>query len=179
MKELGFETIFECIPFSLEKVRLELPQIDREADYFRLDAPDWVNIIAFDENDQLILIEQPRVGPMQCILETPGGCVDATDDSAEVCALRELEEETGYTASSITHLGSVNPNPAIMKNQLHIFYAEGCRLNENRSHFPDHDESITVRLLPRLQARDYLLEGRINHALSAYSLALYLLKTMS
>lgn len=127
-----------------------------------IEAVDWVNVIALTPDDQVVLIRQYRPGLDQVCLEIPGGMVDA-GETAETAARRELQEETGYTATRWEVLGSTAPNPAIQNNRLWSYLA----LDAVPSHAPRPDGSEVIALETRSLAdvQRALLDGRIDHAL--------------
>ena len=63
-------------------------------------------ILAF-ENDQIILVKQFRY-PLGYVLEIPAGIVQ-NHETPKQCAVRELEEETGYKAKNVKHLMKIYP----------------------------------------------------------------------
>ena len=75
-----------------------------------------VVIVAIDEDDHVLLIDQYRVPLGRRCLELPAGLVgdDHADDTAERAAVRELEEETGYTASQVENLGEYHSSPGLV-----------------------------------------------------------------
>src|SRR5688572_15281470 len=103
-------------------LRAAHPQTGAERDFTVLDVPDWVNVIALTRDDRVVLIRQYRHGVDDMRVEIPGGMVDPGEEHA-AAARRELAEETGYTAASWRHVGSVEPNPAIQGNRLHTWLA--------------------------------------------------------
>ena len=165
-------TLFESSPFALEKLDLANSSTGQALShpYYRMRAPDWVNIVPITTTGEIILIRQPRAGNLEVTLEIPGGVVDGHENSPEGAALRELEEETGYAASGATSLGSVNPNPALMTNTLHMFVATRVSLAEERRHFPDENEEIEIVLVSPQQLDDLLRRGGIHSALAALTL---------
>ncbi|MEX2396697.1 MAG: NUDIX hydrolase, partial [Balneolales bacterium] len=92
-----------------------------QGDFFVIEAPDWINVVAMTSDDHVVLVEQYRHGTEEATLEIPGGVIDETDDSPLQAAKRELSEETGFTSPKWTPLGSVSANPAIMNNRCHLF----------------------------------------------------------
>ena len=127
-----------------------------------LDPDDWVNVIATTPDDRLVLVRQFRHGAERVTLEIPGGVVDRGEDPA-VAAARELLEETGFAGEAPVHLGTVEPNPAIMSNRCHTYLIAGCRPFAH----PDLDagEDIDVELLPADRCGEAIADGRIAHAL--------------
>jgi 8-oxo-dGTP pyrophosphatase MutT (NUDIX family) len=88
-------------------------------------------------------------------IEIPGGVVDP-GELPERAALRELEEETGYGADRLVHIGSMNPNPAFMGNTVHTFAATGVRIVGDQK--LDRNEQADVLLLPETEVL------QLNHA---------------
>src|SRR5690349_3022768 len=60
-------------------------------------TPDWVNVIARTADSKIVMVRQFRFGIEGPTLELPGGLVDPNESTLHG-ALRELEEETGYTS---------------------------------------------------------------------------------
>lgn len=164
--------LLETIPFNVEEVGIRSDRGDSRHPYYRLDCADWVNILPVTAGNKAILIRQPRAGIMGPVLEVPGGMIDPAEKDPTMAALRELEEETGYTSTRILPLGSMNPNPAIMTNRCHFFLALGCFLNPQRKHFPDAEESIEI-VETDIGELDRLVRfGEINHSLAALCIML-------
>jgi hypothetical protein len=68
-------------------------------EYYILEYPNWVNVVAITETDQIILVRQYRHGIEKSVLEIPGGVIDEGEDSL-IAAKRELLEETVYVFDS-------------------------------------------------------------------------------
>ncbi len=115
-----------------------------EGDYVAMDAPDWAMVVA-EYQDSFVLVRQWRHSAECLSLEFPGGVVDGGEDAA-TAARRELKEETGFEAGKLTHLGTVSPNPALFKNQFHVYLAED--LKQTGAQSLDSDELLTYELMP-------------------------------
>ncbi len=84
-------------------------------------------------------------------------------ETPEEAARRELLEETGYRARSVTPVGAVNPNPALFGNRVHTFLAPGVdRVAEIRN---EGVEETTVELVPVSEIPRLVRSGGIDHAL--------------
>lgn len=114
------------------------------------------------QDQDLVMIRQYRHGSREITLEIPGGLVDP-GESPEDAACRELLEETGYRAGHVESLGSINPNPALFANRVHMWVALDCipvAPIQNSS-----TEETSVELLPLARLGQTLREGAIDHAL--------------
>ena len=74
------------------------------------------------------------------ITEAPAGKVDGSEAHFD-CAVRELSEETGYTAKEMRYLGFSYPSPGCFTEKLHLYIAKG--LTEGKAH-PDEGEFLDV-----------------------------------
>lgn len=160
-------------PFNVEELLLEDKINNEKYTYYRLQSPDWVNICPIDKYGNIILIEQSRAGAFNDIIELPGGVVEA-EENIEETVKRELEEETGFITQKIIHLQSINPNPAIMTNKLHMFLAIDCTECLNRKNFPDSHEYIKVFKIPSYEIENLIHTNKIGSALSLLTLMLAL-----
>ncbi len=153
-----------CPVFSVEHRRMveDHPDSGKAGDFYVIQAPDWVNVIALTDGDELVLIEQWRQGVLGTTWEIPGGMVDPGEDAARA-ARRELLEETGYATEEWFRLGTVRPNPAIQSNACSTYLALGSR----RVQAPQFDgnERIRVRTVPFDDVFGWVARGDIQHAL--------------
>ena len=172
MRLIDKKIILKTRPFDVEEVSFESENLRPAQSYFRLAAPDWVNVLPVTADGRVILIRQPRVGSMSHVLETPGGVMDPHEKDPTMTAARELEEETGFVSHRFLPLGSINPNPAIMNNRCHFFVAIGCVPATNRKHFPDSDESISLELFAPQDLDQMIRTGQINHSLACLCILL-------
>jgi ADP-ribose pyrophosphatase len=166
------KSVLKTKPFDVEEISFETDDLKPPHSYFRLAAPDWINVLPVTAQGQVLLIRQPRVGSMSYVLETPGGVMDAGERDPTMTAARELEEETGFVSQRILPLGSMNPNPAIMTNRCHFFIALGCIPAAHRQHFPDNDERIVVEMFSPTDLEHLVRTGQVNHALACLCIML-------
>ncbi len=82
--------------FTVRHESLELPDGRRIPDYYVLEYPDWINVIAITRDGRFVFIDQYRHGLGETSYEIPAGVSEPSDGSKLAAAQRELAEETGY-----------------------------------------------------------------------------------
>ncbi|MEJ1086852.1 NUDIX hydrolase [Microbacterium sp. Mu-80] len=113
------------------------------APYYVLEPADWITVLALDEEDRAVTVEEYRHGAGIVAIGVVGGAVDAGETPTDA-ALRELREETGYVAGEIIDLGATWANWGNHTNRSHHFLARGCRRAAEQS--LDDTELISVHL---------------------------------
>ena len=107
--------------------------------------------------EKICLVSQYRHAIDQDIFEIPAGLADAGEDPSET-ALRELREEIGYTASSITKISAFFSSPGYSTEKIILYYAH----NLSASKLPeDDDEYITVHWFTCHEIEDMISSGEI------------------
>ncbi|MFP4624349.1 MAG: NUDIX hydrolase [Gemmatimonadota bacterium] len=113
-------------------------------DFLVLAMPDWVQIVALLSDGRFVMVEQFRHGTRRVTLEFPAGIVESGETPLQ-CAVRELEEETGYVAGAGEVVGRVDPNAALQDNELFIVVLRDCEpMGEVRQ---DPRERIRTRIV--------------------------------
>jgi ADP-ribose pyrophosphatase len=95
----------------------------------RVQAMGAAVILAVTDDRQIVLVEQPRRAFKARTIELPAGLIGDTSatDTAHEAARRELEEETGYTATSLENLGDFATSPGMSSEMFTLFRAHGLR----------------------------------------------------
>ena len=117
-------------------------------------------VILAEHEGRVILIDQPRVAVGGRCLELPAGLVGDTDPGATVesTAVKELEEETGFTAARIERLGDFHASPGMLSESFTLVRAHGVRrIGEGGG---DEHEDINVHLVPRADIPDFVRRKR-------------------
>ena len=100
-----------------------------------VEHPGGVTVLPVDENGVCTMVRQFRYPFGRMILEAPAGKLEPGEDPKE-SAVRELSEETGYTADEWIDLGACCTSPGFSSEVLHVYLALG--LHAGASH-PDED----------------------------------------
>jgi ADP-ribose pyrophosphatase len=140
---LATKQIFEGRRINLRVDTVVLPS-GRETTREIAHYPNSVGIVALDEDENVILVRQYRHAVVKTLLEIPAGGMEE-GESPQQSALRELEEETGYTAADIEEIGGIYAAPGYSTEYLHLFVATGLRPGPSRN---DEDEAIEVVPVP-------------------------------
>ena len=117
-----------------------------------------VGILAVVEN-KILLVKQYRYPNATDTLEIPAGKLELNENT-EICALRELEEETGYSAKSIDKIAKFLPTPGYSDEWLYIYEAKDVFKVEN-PRACDEDEEIEVIAMDIDEAYQKVVSGVI------------------
>jgi ADP-ribose pyrophosphatase len=115
---------------------------------------------------RVCLVRQYRHGIQDFLWEIPAGKLDV-GEAPEVCAVRELAEETGVRAEQWTSLGQYLPAPGIFTEVIHLYLARDLQLGQAA---PDADEELQLQWLPFKDALHKLLQGEFNDGKTALAL---------
>jgi 8-oxo-dGTP pyrophosphatase MutT (NUDIX family) len=156
-KALGDHRIFQ-----LREDRVINPRTDTEHDVVVLECPDWVNIVALTPEGEVVMVDQYRHGSETVELEIPGGMMDPGETDPVATAVRELQEETGYTGENARIIGECFANPAIMNNRVHTILVENCRLTHEVQ--LDAGEDLAAHLVPAADLPKLIKGQKIRHS---------------
>lgn len=117
-------------------------------------------VVIAEHDGKVILVDQPRAGPGCRCVELPAGLVGDTDPGAtpESTAIKELEEETGFTAERVEVLGEFYASPGMLSESFTLVRAHGVRrIGEGGG---DEHEDINVHLVARGDIPNFLEQKR-------------------
>jgi ADP-ribose pyrophosphatase len=117
-------------------------------------------VILAEHEGKVILVDQPRVGPDCRCVELPAGLVGDTDPDAtpETTAIKELEEETGFTAGRVERLGEYYASPGMLSESFTLVRAHDVRrIGEGGG---DDHEDINVHLVARADIPNFIEQKR-------------------
>ncbi len=151
-----------------DQVRLPDGRINPE--FYVLEYPDWVNVIAITEDGRFVMERQFRQGLGKTCFEIPAGVMEKGETALEA-ARRELMEETGYGEGTWEEIMTVSGNCSTTSNLTHCFVAKGVR-KVSGQHL-DSTEDLCVYLLTLEQVRELLRSDKIRQSLMAAPLWKY------
>ncbi len=163
----------EIIHVTRDVIKLETGQ---EAVREIVHHPGGACIAAVTDDDQIYMVIQPRYAFNQHILELPAGKLEPNEEPI-AAARRELAEEVGLGARTITPFHQIYPTVGYSNEIIHCFLAKGLYPKKEQ---PDFDEDITVQKMPLEAAVNMVIDGTIKDAKSAICiLKLAQIKTMA
>ena len=113
------------------------------------------------DDPQIVLIKQYRYAAGGYLLEVPAGRPDHEGEDWEVCARRELEEETGLVAERLIGLTSIYTTPGFTDEKIRIFVAIGLSTGKSAL---DEDEFLDTVTMPMSEALEKVRDGEITDA---------------
>ena len=149
---------------------VKLPTGVENKEYYILEYPDWVNVIAITKEGEFVMIRQYRHGLGETRYELSAGVCEEGEDPME-SARRELYEETGYGGGEWQLWMTVSPNPSTSTNLTYSFLATDVE-RISTQHL-EATEDITVHLLSEAEVRALLENDEIRQALMAAPLWKY------
>lgn len=120
-------------------------------------------IVPMLDEKTVLLIRQFRYPIKDFIYELPAGKLDAGEDPAK-CAARELEEETGYKADTLTKLTAIYTTPGFCTELLHIYLATGLHKLPSGQRLEEGEhltlETFTLKEAVAMVERNDIVDGK-------------------
>ena len=145
-KSLCSEYIIKRPWLTARRDKIELPDGRIIPEFYVLEYPDWVNVIAITTDGKFVMERQYRYAADSTNYEIPCGVMEQGETPLEA-AMRELKEETGYGGGQWRELMCISANPTSMTNMTHCFVATGVQKVSDQ-HL-DATEELEVHLLSR------------------------------
>lgn len=129
--------------------------------------PGAVAVIAITEDKKIILVEQYRKALERSIIEIPAGKIEPNEDP-ELTALRELEEETGYTTKKLQYIQSFATSPGFADEVIHLYLAENIVKVEEKADL-DEDEFVELMHVSLEEMESMITTKQIYDAKTAFA----------
>ncbi|WP_053957369.1 NUDIX domain-containing protein [Inediibacterium massiliense] len=114
-------------------------------------------IVPITENKKIIMVKQFRKPIEEILIEIPAGKLDEGEDPYD-CAIRELKEETGYTAQNVEYLFSFYTSAGFSNEMIYLYVAKDLILGEAN---PDEGEYIEVEEYSIEELLEMIYNGQI------------------
>jgi len=151
------------VDLSVDRVRLPNGNV---CDLELIRHPGAAAVVPVDQDGNVILVRQYRYATTHWLLEVPAGKLEA-DEAPELCATREVEEETGFKIGRLTPLGWIWTTPGFTDEKIWLFLA--TELTQTSPNVQP-DEILTVKRMPLSEAVEHALRGEIRDAKSVCAL---------
>ncbi|GAA0124740.1 NUDIX hydrolase [Clostridium sp. CTA-19] len=116
-----------------------------------------VAILAFKDENTILLVSQFRKPLNETILEIPAGKLEIGEEPV-ICAQRELEEETGYKAENLKFLGKIATTPGFSDEIIYIYKATDLY---DGTIGGDEDEFIDVKEITIDKLKEKIKNGEV------------------
>lgn len=166
-KTISSESIYQGRVISLQVDVVTLPN-QKTSKRELVKHPGAVAIIAITEDHKMILVEQYRKALERELIEIPAGKIEKGEDP-KATALRELEEETGYTARELHYVQSFATSPGFADEIIHIYVTQGLKKLETLIEM-DEDEFVTLHECTLAEAETWIKEQKIFDAKTAFAI---------
>lgn len=151
---------------------VQLPNGNEIEEYYVHEYPNWVNVIAITEQQQIVMIQQYRHGLKEYLFEIPAGVCEDWDTDPIDSAKRELLEETGYGEGNWEKFMVISANPGTNTNLCYCYIATNVKKIAEQN--LETTEEIEVSLLSIEEVKSLLETGNIKQALNAAPLWKYM-----
>lgn len=172
MNEPPFRTLSSEVVYRVRKlgVRRDLVALadGSEREFAVVEHPGCAVVVPIDEGGRVLLIRQHRYATGELTIEVPAGGIDA-GETAEACAARELEEETGLRAGRLDPLGQFYTSDGVSNELAHLFLARDLRPGVANV---QPGESIEPFWMPLPEAVRLVLDGDVRCGPTALALLL-------
>jgi len=116
--------------------------------------------LALLPDERIVMVRQHRYPVDEELLELPAGKLRPGEDPRD-CAVRELQEETGYRAQSWKKLTAIYTTPGFCTEELHIYLATNVQASASGRTLEEGELSMTVEFIPLQQAVKMIEEQEI------------------
>jgi 8-oxo-dGTP pyrophosphatase MutT (NUDIX family) len=159
-KKIASKKVFEDRWFKARADACQFPDGRIIDPYYVVELPNWANAVVVTSNNEIVLVKQYRYPVDAVTLELPGGVINDGEDPM-LAALRETQEETGYTSNQIQLICKTAPNPAINDNTAYFYLIENAVPTAHTN--PDFFEDIEVVLYSKNDFIQLLQQNKIMH----------------
>lgn len=167
-KVLGSSNLFQNPILQLKSERIQRAD-GREVDWTVVAISSGVAVLPLHDNGDLVLISQYRPALSRRLWELPAGRVEEGETPLQAGG-RELQEEAGFTGSSLEMLHTIAPLAGICRHEVHLILGRGLSPCATR-HEPNED--ILIQRFSPAEIVGMIQNGEINCGIALGALAQY------
>lgn len=168
---LASEYLFRKPWLTVRRDKVLLPTGAVNPEYYVLEYPTWINVIAITADGRFVLVRQYRHALGETHFELCAGVAEQGEEPLEA-AKRELLEETGFGGGTWRLLMTIAPNPGTSNNLAYCFVATDVERLSAEQHL-DATEDLSVHLFAENDVLQMLNTGEIRQASMAAPLWRY------
>ncbi|MCL4509850.1 MAG: NUDIX hydrolase [Bacteroidetes bacterium] len=120
--------------------------------------PGGAVVLPLLDDGRIVFVYQKRYPLNEFLYELPAGKLEP-NEPPELCAKRELKEETGYDAGQIEKLTAIYTSPGFCTERLHIFIARDLR--DGKQNLEEGEIDLKLKLIPAKEAFEMVGRGEI------------------
>ncbi len=171
-KQISSKKVYEAAIFTMTHDEIELENgLHAERDVIHHNGGAAVLVM---KDQKILLVSQYRYAVQSQLWELPAGKVEI-GETPDVCAMRELEEESGYTCESLELMSEFFTTPGFCSEKITVYEAKELRKVEHPRAM-DEDEMIDTKWFTLAEIKTMLAEGKINDAKTLIALQQALIK---
>lgn len=167
-KTMKSEKIYEGRIINVRIDTVELPD-KKYSKREIVEHPGAVGIVPITSNGEIVLVKQYRKAVERALLEIPAGRLEAEEDPSQ-CAIRELKEETGYTADSLEKMLEFYSAPGFSTEKIYIYLADSIKAGIAE---PDEGEHVETLIMPLDRALEMVKRGEIKDSKTIIAILAY------
>lgn len=150
------ERVFDGVFLHVNRDTVRLPDGSQTHREYIL-HPGAVMVIALLDDGKVVMERQWRYPLARAFIEFPAGKIDAGEPPLATC-VREMREETGYTAERYTYLATINNAISYSNEDIYLYFGEGMKAGERKL---DAGEFLDVLSVEPRQILDWVRDGTI------------------
>jgi len=157
------QTVFDGHIWDVRRESFRFGDTELTRDF--LDHPGAVAVLAIDDEDRVLLINQYRHPVREREWELPAGLLDVAGEPPREAAQRELAEEADLQAAEWSELVTFHTSPGGSNEVLHVFEARGLSDSPEPFARMDEEAELVPRWVPFPELVTAVLEGRVRNSI--------------
>ena len=168
-KRFSRELVYQGVIVDFYQDTMQIPN-GNEAKWDLISHKGATAVVAVRDDGTLFMVRQYRNPLERMTLELPAGALNSRDEEPELCARRELEEETGYKAGKMEHLVDIYTTVAFCDEKISMYVASDLIPSKQNL---DENEFLNVEVHTIDSLIQMIYEGKIQDSKTIVGLMTY------